>query len=357
MRVPFKCSRGLRVLSWAAIWLVVIALGTECFLGLGYPWRFPSLEPYFLNKNWDDWTHNAFVIQRIKHDDARRDDRVIVLIGGSAGREAVVSDADMGATLGEMTGRKIGFASLCSSDQNFVDTGRIVEELDSFKKTFVILIAPMRFTHRVDNIPGKDYYFLATSSRLNRILGEGGEGLGFTYRFRLFRSALRWGQVAKKHLRYMVRKKGKIRRIAYERHRYPHRKPPGEKTIRHYRKEMTKALGNFKKHSALNFRLLRASVDAALENGDRVILLNMPSNPHLDEITARFSPDYDEMVSDLVQNKGVGYLDLRRAADWKFEDFLDVHHLRASGQGKFVPLLTRYLADHINAAGDRESQR
>ncbi len=100
---------------------------------------------------------------------------------------------------------------------------------------------------------------------------------------------------------------------------------------------------SYRKNNRLNVELISGQIDIALKCGNRVILVDLPCNPLFDREMGEFYTHYDKMINELVQKKKIGYINMRNAADWSPDDFVDVHHLRVSGQEKF----TEALADSL----------
>ena len=93
----------------------------------------------------------------------------------------------------------------------------------------------------------------------------------------------------------------------------------------------------------VNYQLLKATVSKAQSNGNNVILAETPINPLFDDQMEAFTPKYNQLIQDLVQEKDLVYLDLRDAADWEPEDFRDLHHMLPSGREKYTAVLAEKL--------------
>jgi hypothetical protein len=107
-------------------------------------------------------------------------------------------------------------------------------------------------------------------------------------------------------------------------------------------------LKRYHRFFALNLDILTQSIRIAEEQKNRVILVDLPDNPIFEKEISRFNPHYDNMIRDLIRNTGSGYIDLRSAADWKPEDFRDVHHMRSSGRKKITRCLSNSLAQYLS---------
>jgi hypothetical protein len=353
----FGKVRELRVLAWAVLWVAIILVACEYAFSKGWPWRISGLEPFMLRSSGDYYVHCAFQMHRIKLRDRTKEDEFFVFIGGSTGLEAVTSDALMEERLGEITGKRIGFASLCSSYKSFSDEAKIVNELGAFGGTLLIGIEALRLKTNIDeqlekllrtgNITQKHFY-ITTNPRLDATLSHYGLQVGFKQRFRLFRAAGLLGEVLKKKGLHFVASRGKIRRIAYDRHSHRDKPPLGEAHGEEFRATaLPNILERCKRNGKMNMDLLDETISIAQQNSNRVVLVDLPVNPMFQREMDSFHVLYDEMVRDLVETTGVEYMDLRHAAGWVLEDFRDIHHMRSSGQTKFAEALARRLSGHM----------
>jgi hypothetical protein len=349
-----KEVKEIRVLLWSVFWLTVILGVSEYALAIGWPWRKSELEPYMLRKTNDDWIHNAFEIQRIKNRNPAKEREFFVFIGGSTCLEAITSDSLMKARMKELTGRQIGFSSLCSSYRSFSDDAKIVEELDAFGGTLLIGIEALCFRTSIDKqltclletgLNHLKYCYLNTSPPINKVLSNYGLRIGLMERSCLLRTAKVLGEILKKKGLYFLDKRGEIQRLVHDRHAVGDKTPVNDEDRKKHKSMLRNMSQQYDRFYRMNLDLLKEVIDIAKCNGNRVFLIDMPRNPIYGPQIDRFNVHYDEMIRNLIKEKGVGYIDMRNAAQWTPEDFRDVHHLRSPGQIKFTEALAQYLAE------------
>ena len=208
MKYSQQTAKDLRIVVWAFLWLVFIMGMSEYLLSNGWPWKISWIEPYMLRKNNDDWTHNAFEIQKIKNRTASHiKGDTLVFVGGSISLEAISSDPEMSRRLKELTGEQTNFRSICATYQTFADDAKISRELGAFGGILLIGIEPLSFKAKLTSqITEKlktghthlKYYYLSPGRDINGILLKYGFEGGLFHRFRLFKTAKVFGEIMKK---------------------------------------------------------------------------------------------------------------------------------------------------------------
>ncbi|MBN2225334.1 MAG: hypothetical protein JW765_11695 [Deltaproteobacteria bacterium] len=349
-------NRRFRIVLWFCFWLTLITAAGQYLLSAGFPFRFSSLEPYLLRKENDDWTHNAFVMQDLKNRIRTDDSRDFVFIGSSTSLEAITEDSLVNERLLRLTRRQTRFTSLCSSLMTFSDEIKIVDELGDINCTLLIGIEPLRFKYEarvqleqpLPKYTSSKYYYLSTNSALVAILSDYGFSTPITERFSLFRSATAFGEIVKKQLSYMKETGGEIEYTIHNRHAVGEKKPVSEKDRERLAQGLTNALKRYTEEFDMNYRLLEKEIDIAASNGNRIILVDLPFNPLFQDEMDQYYPVYNEKIKDLVNEKGIEYLDMRTGITLVAEDFRDFHHMRHSGRIRFTEALADYLAGYMN---------
>lgn len=326
----------------------------EVLLAAGYPWKYSSLEPYLLRNNADDWTHNGFEIQRIKKATSSKNNKhVVIFLGGSVGIEAITTDEEMSRMLSDRMNRPVFFRNLCSSYKTFSDEIKIIEELGSLNATIIFNTEILRFKTTNDKQLVRffketehehlKYYFLPTSTYSSAILEQFNIEAGIKHRVRVFRTSTVFGEILKKKLYlYFFSARKRVKSI-HVRHTADGKKPVDEKRQKALSIILDSELENIAKAHHVNYQLFRAAIGKAQSNGNRVILVDTPTNPLFDNQMEAFTPKYNKLIQDLVKEKNLEYIDLRDAADWKPEDFRDLHHMLPSGRGKYTAVLAEKL--------------
>jgi len=352
-----------RVLLWSIFWIVTLPIISEYLLFKNIPWKISSLEPYVLRKLDDVWIHSAFEIERIKKSPSIP---FFVYIGGSTGRSNLLPDHIVSARLNRATKAKKGFSSISSRVLSFTDVGKLAEKLGKFDGTLIFEIHPLRFSKIFYNLPilkpkrkntgnyrPLKFFHAVISPRFSKVLSEHGFDIPLTEYFRLFKTAKVAGEVFSKKFKSLV-KDGKVTPLVYNpnylrffNRRWPlfPKRPPYEQKKRKKIKDraIKKAAKTYVSSHKFILELLNEVVDAAQENGNRVILLDLPENPAYEKQISLFYPHYGNMVKDFIKKKKVGYIDMRSCCLWTSDDFADVLHLNLSGRLKFVDELVRNL--------------
>jgi hypothetical protein len=345
-------KKGSHITLWFIVWVIIILLLGEYALSMGYPWKFSNLEPYMLRKQNDDWTHNAFEIERIKKWGQADNRELIVFIGGSASIEVISDDTIISERLTESIGREITFTSLCANWQSPGENATIANRIKSFGGTLLIGMEPQTFRIKIDRQLILDarlrYYYLTITSNINSILSEYGFNPGFTHRIYLFRTAMVIGEIFKKSTKCFITSGFKLKSITHNRHAFGDMTPVNEDDREKQIIWLKKVLILYEENYRLNMDLLKETIDIAQSNGINVVIVDLPYNPVFIESINKFNPHYDNLIKDLVSEKGIGYIDMRHAADYTPEDFRDVHHLRSQGQVKFTNALIVKLAEYIS---------
>jgi hypothetical protein len=348
-------KKEFRILGWVFICIFFILGCFEVLLAAGYPWKYSSLEPYLLRKKNDNWTHNGFEIQRIKQAVSSKNNKeVIVFLGGSVGLEAITSDEEMSQMLSDRLDRPVLFRSLCSSYKTFSDEIKIIEELGSLgaNSTIIFNTEILRFKTTNDKqlvnflketeYEHLKYYFLPTSTSSSAIFDEHNIEVGIKHRVRIFRTSMVFGEIFKKKIYRFFFARQRFKSV-HDRHTADSKKPVDEKQQAKLSKILDSMLEDIAEVYKVNYQFFRAAIDKAHLNGYRVILADTPTNPLFDDQLEAFTPKYNKLIQDLVQEDNNAYLDLRDAADWKPEDFRDLHHMLPSGREKYTAILVEKL--------------
>jgi len=322
----------------------------------GWPWRFSDLEPYLLRKKNDNWTHNAFEIERIKRLERSDYDEFIVFLGGSPSLEAIERDTIISRRLTEITGSRILFKSLCASLQTFTDNAKILQALGNINGIVLIGIEPLSFKKELESQLAermKDghlhlkYYFLSPPKGIINILSNSGLNINIYQRLIIFRTLNILGEILKKRFINSFTLHKLSRRIKHDRHAVGDRPPVNEINKKKQSKWLSKLLKKYIKYHILNRDLLFHCVQIAKKNHNRVILIDLPNNPIFHDEINSFQPHYDKMIHECVDKLNIGYIDLRNGSEWDPEDFRDIHHMRSPGQKKLSICLPTILASYL----------
>ncbi|MFC1851853.1 hypothetical protein ACFL27_16805 [candidate division CSSED10-310 bacterium] len=347
-------SKELRLLLWITMWLGVLLGSAEYIILKGWIWKIASLEPYMLRQVDDSWVRIAFELQRIKNRNRKSTDCFFIYLGGSAGRDSIISDNYMMNKLSDLSGKTVGFSSLCSRFKTFSTEASILDELGDFGGTVLITIEALRFTRRVEeqlsyyyeNFP-VFFFYLTPNDRVIELLTEHGYRPKFRDRIRLFRTVEVMGDIVKRQMKHFLHT-GNMKRLTYQHGSRRNRPPvPQDKEPGIINRYESMHFQDYASYHQLNLELLREVIKRAHSNNCQIILIDIPQNPLFSAQIAVLSPHYDEMVHVLVKENNLLYIDMRHAAQWDAVDFRDAHHLRQPGYQKYSAILSEKLAELI----------
>jgi hypothetical protein len=365
MNKPQQTVKEVRILAWAVFWLVVIFGISEYTISSGWPWNISWIEPYMLRKKNDDWTHNAFTIQKIKDSSRAAEEETFVFIGGSIALEAISSDSIISRRINELSGKRVNFKSISATYQTFADNAKIMEELGPINGTLLIGIEPLSFKAKLSSqITEKlktghthlKYYYLTAGPGTNSILSEYGFEGGPFHSLHLFKTAKVFGEILKKKAPVFLTSGYRAAQTTYSRHAVGDKTPVTEEKRKEQVKWLEALLKDYNKFHKMNLDLLGEIVNITLSNGNRVILIDIPDNPIYKEQISKFNDHYNDMVREFVAEKDVGYIDMRYAAEWEPEDYRDVHHMRSFGRKKFTEALARKLSDYLRTGSSLKTK-
>ena len=345
--------RSGRVLAWCLFWILFLGIGAEALLARGIPWRFANLEPYLLYGPSDAWTHTTFLVHQLKN--RQRPQKLFISLGGSATLEAVTEDEDVSRALSEAVSEPVEFVTLASSHKTFGDEAKIAEALGAVGATVLIPLDILSFTKRPeDQLIKKSesgalpkYYGFSAPAKVHEILASSQAPVSPTGRIRVFQSMLHFGNAFKAALKRVAT--GGALKVEYRRHALGDMIPIDEAAIERHNQWLPEELEALAARAEVNLQLLEVAVDILTAHRNRVVLVDLPTNPIFDHHLRPQRPVYDRLVAQLVAKKGIGYLDLRRKVQLSSNDFNDFHHLRRPGREKFTAALAAVLSRFATA--------
>lgn len=346
-------KKELRILSWTVFWILSLLVVSEAVLSLGLPWKMPALKPYLLRHIHDNWTANAFEIEKIKTLAREKPSlNQVVFLGGSVGLSVITGDDEMNDLLKERGMKDFRFVSLCSSYKSFSDELKIVEALGAFHGVVAINMELLRFKTigdkqlvRVIENTGYEnlkYYYLPTGKKALDILQSEGVEVGLKHRFLTVRTAFPLGEMLQRQIRNISPRYG-LNRTKLERH-LPDPGPVSQERAAELGSNLKRLTESIHNTLPLNKRLLVAVIETALSNGNRVVLVDTPTNPLFSGQLKESEAEYDHLVQEMVGQFGLAHIDMRAPSVWGPEDFRDAHHMREQGRKKFVELFAARLS-------------
>lgn len=351
MRRPVSYSH--RVLLLAVLWIVILLILAEYALMLGYPWRFARLKPYMLREHDDTYVHCAFEAQRVKHDPEAESLKRFVYLGGSAARESITNASDMEKRIEAVSGQKARFYHLASPHRNLMEDANITALLGDFDGTILLPVEPWRFTKNPENVASemKFSFYLVTDGRFAPVIEKHGFAIPLINRVYLVRSAVTLGEIIKKSILYYFKNDFTAKKLSYD-SRYGRSNialPDRPKAFIDRNLKTVKGISKqYPKHHEFNVELLKVIVETAHANGNRIVLIEFPTNPYFNESVKKTYPQYERMLSEiLAEYDYVDFINLRAMDIWDPYDYRDWHHM-LDGK-KFSGVLAARLTELMNS--------
>ncbi len=248
-----------------------------------------------------DWYHILTVLEELRAQPPA--DPLVVLFGGSSGRECTVSDASWAAEVHELGGPAVVAHNLSSRNKTFRHDLDLVRLLPRREAPTLVFIG-------------------VNLSRFTQWTYEAGPGPA----------------TVPDHVTF-----------AYEQHSYAGR-PPGspEEKRRAVETWLDERLAVFESHVDDNAAMLAEVVRSCRARGYEPVLLELPRDREaigalLDEPVAR----YQEACVQVAAEQGIAYVDFVADVGLESADFYDVWHLVDSGYVKWQRALAQSTADML----------
>jgi hypothetical protein len=305
----------------------------EYVLERGALWRVPV--GWVLSTPYDDWSHAAWYAGRLG---TRSDDTPLtVLIGGSAAREAVVSNDVMAQALARHTGAPMRFVNLGTRNQTLAEALVLTEQLPAVRRGVVLYsVHPMFLRDGPEDWAeaASGVRFPFRSPALGAILRDIAPDLELASRWHLVRLRPQLGN----WLRQRVGRGAATEPLRYRDHLYEGRGPMSDAELLRLLGWVKQRLPSYAQHRDHNLRMLGEAVSLARSKGYRVGIVDLPRNPEADRLVlAPVLDDYREAIAALARREQVPYLDLHGAMDFERRDFYDHIHFLAPTRARFQP--------------------
>lgn len=325
----------------AALALLVPALlGIEGWFTSG-AWTAVAAERWQRNAT-DDYMFVSWTVGHLKREPPSRP--LAVLLGGSSGREALVSGPSLARQVERAGGPRIAAYNLSSRMQRYAQSWAIVDNLPDTPTTVLVGVNLGRFTtspkSNYNQVIGRE--LLLKSDSLRRWVSErsGEHRYSYTILPGIF-SALA-SYVQQKENAWLNGKQAKPYRV----HAFDRRKtlPDAEKK-QLVQKWLDRYYPAFKKVHRFDAAMLEGLVAEARRRGLDVVIVELPWNREAiggafdDAIAA-----YQAPTRGIAEKYDVPYLDFNAEVDIPSEDFLDLSHLRPAGRAVWQAELARRLA-------------
>lgn len=339
--------RGLRnrnplVLVMALALLVPALLGIESWFTSG-AWSAVPLQRWVRNST-DDYMVVSWMVGRLKQDPPETP--LVVLLGGSSGREAIVSGPSLAHSIQASGGPQVTARNLSSRMQRYAQSWAIVDNLPDTPTTVLVGVNLGRFTtspkSNYNQVIGRELLLKSDSLRrwVNDYSGE--HEYSYTILPGIFSALASYLQQRENDLLY----KGRLHPRPYRPHPFDKRKALSdaekEKLVRKWLEKYYPAFRNVHEFDA---KMLEGLIAEGRRRGLDMVIVELPWNSEVvgdafdQAITAYRAP-----TRAIAEKYDVPYLDFNQEVAIPSELFLDLSHLRPAGRAIWQTELASQLA-------------
>lgn len=339
--------RGLRnrnplVLVVALALIVPALLGIQSWFTSG-AWSAVPVQNWVRNST-DDYMVVSWTVGRLKRHPP--DVPLAVLLGGSSGREAVVSGPSLAREVEAYGGPHMVAYNLSSRMQRYAQSWAIVDNLPDTPTTVLVGVNLGRFTtspkSNYNQVIGRE--LLLKSDTLRRWVTEysGEHKHSYTILPGIFSALASYLQQRENDLLY----KGRLRAKAYKPHAFDARKALSDTDKQKLvRKWLDKYYPAFRKVHKFDAAVLDGLIEEGKRRGLDMVIVELPWNREIigDSFGAAMAA-YRAPTMAIAAKYDVPYLDFNDEVDIPSEYFLDLSHLRPEGRAIWQSELARRLA-------------
>lgn len=330
------------VLLAALVLLVPALLAIQAFFTSG-AWSAIPVQRW-MRTSTDDYMFVSWMVGEIKRDPPCRP--LAVLLGGSSGREAIVSGPSLARAVHDDGGPRIAARNLSSRMQRYAQSWAIVDNLPDTPTTVLVGVNLGRFTtspkSNYNQVIGRELLLKSDTLRRWVVARSGEHRYSFTILPGIFTALASYLEQRETDLLY----KGRLHPKPYKPHAFDGRKalPPAEKRAL-VEKWLTKYYPAFNKVLDFNLAMLDELVRTGESRGLDIVIVELPYNREIvgdafDEALAA----YRVPTQAIAERYDVPYLDFNDEVAIPSEDFLDLSHLRPAGRVVWQAELARRLA-------------
>ncbi len=341
--------RGLRnrnplVLVVALVLLVPALLGIQSWFTSG-DWTAVAAERWERNST-DDYMYVSWVTSHLKKDPPSKP--LAVLLGGSSGREALVSGPSLAAEVKADGGPDIAAYNLSSRMQRYAQSWAIVDNVPDTPTTVLVGVNLGRFTtspkSNYNQVIGRELLLKSDSLRRWVTAHSGEHRYSYTILPGIFSALTSYLQ--QKENAWLKGKSAK----PYKVHAFDLRKtlPDSEKRAL-VQTWLSKYYPAFKKVHRFDGEMLDGLIAEGQKRGLDMVIVELPWNRDIvgDKWGAAMAA-YRQTTKAIAGKYGVPYLDFNDQVDIPSKDFLDLSHLRPAGRAIWQAELARRLAGLYN---------
>jgi hypothetical protein len=330
------------VLVVALALLVPALLGIQGWFTSG-AWSAVPVQRWVRNST-DDYMVVSWMVGRLKQDPPATP--LVVLLGGSSGREAIVSGPSLARDIDADGGPAVTARNLSSRMQRYAQSWAIVDNLPDTPTTVLVGVNLGRFTtspkSNYNQVIGRE--LLLKSDSLRRWVNEysGEHRYSYTILPGIFSALASYLEQRENDLLY----KGRLHPKPYRPHPFDGRKTLSDEAKQELvEKWLEKYYPAFRKVHEFDARMLEGLIAEGERRGLDMVIVELPWNREVvgdafDEAMAA----YQAPTRAIAEKYDVPYLDFNDEVDIPSRDFLDLSHLRPAGRAVWQAELAEQLA-------------
>jgi hypothetical protein len=333
-------NRSPLVLVVALALLVPALLGIQSWFTSG-DWTAIAATRWERNST-DDYMYVSWMTSHLKKNPPSKP--LAVLLGGSSGREALVSGPSLARQVAEDGGPDIVAYNLSSRMQRYAQSWAIVDNLPDTPTTVLVGVNLGRFTtspqSNYNQVIGRELLLKSDSLRRWVVDHSGEHKYSYTILPGIFSALASYLQ--QKENAWLKGKQAK----PYKVHAFDSRGtlPDAEKR-QLVQKWLSRYYPAFKKVHKFDAAMLEGLIAEGQKRGLDMVIVELPWNR--DVIGSSFeaaTAAYQAPTRAIAEKYDVPYLDFNDQVDIPSEDFLDLSHLRPAGRAIWQAELARRLA-------------
>ena len=350
--------RGLRtksplVLVAALALLLPALLGVQYFFTSG-AWSSVPVQRWMRNST-DDYMYVSWTVGALKRHPPELP--LVTLLGGSSGREAIVSGRSLARQVRADGGPDIVAYDLSSRMQRYAQSWAIVDNLPDTPTTVLVGVNLGRFTtspeSNYNQVIGRELLLRSDSLRRWVTARSGEHKYSYTILPGIFSALTSYAQQREGDLL----DHGRLHPRPYKMHAFDGRKalPDAEKK-QLVTKWLTRYYPPFRRVLAFNLAMLDQLIELGTQRGLDMVIVELPYNHEI--IGSSFeaaTTAYQVPTQKIADEYGVPYLDFNARVDIPSADFLDLSHLRPAGRVVWERELAAELARMYNDGTLRET--
>ena len=342
--------RGLRnrnplVLVVALALLVPALLGIQSWFTSG-AWTAVGAQRWERNST-DDYMFVSWTVGHLKKHPPKLP--LAVLLGGSSGREALVSGPSLAAEVKADGGPSIAAYNLSSRMQRYAQSWAIVDNVPDTPTTVLVGVNLGRFTtgpqSNYNQVIGRELLLKSDSLRRWVTARSGEHRYSYTILPGIFSALTSYLQQRENALL-----NGRLHQRPYKVHAFDARKTlPDSKKRALVQQWLKQYYPSFKKVHAFDAAMLDGLIAEGKARGLDIIIVELPWNRQIiGDAFSKAMATYQASTRAIADKYDVPYLDFNAQLDIPSRDFLDLSHLRPAGRAIWQAELARRLAALYN---------